>query len=700
MTHSARHALLGIATIVLMPGCFHSLSGYREYASDLPAGAGYSLGALDPGKKVLFDRTAGRCQVAGGEPPEAAILWTVEEANVLPAEGWGKSSVEVLLRDGMRTMLVRAETSAWDSGGCFIPVTEEHGNIASFVGVNLFYAPERPECVRLAGEGPRAVELLADRRARGAAQFEGVAFSNKRVSLKLRGGEGRVSWETASTCFSRTPSPQASADAGGMPLHRCVSERKFGHVVQRCLSTVAMWQGRLDGTSVDLVKTHRSIGPFHLVGGRPSKGAGLIPNAVSIAVMEGETPQSKEVAGGLGSALSADLLRDSTARVVAADDHSATHHIELVVKRTEIGDLTKDETEERSRYQDGTERKSNPDYERAERKVREAERALERAKQEYEDAKVAKSEGHQDCHDTVDTAGNVMDLFGVKGTAKLRKAGNAGCNVVDAVTPVKRKAMDDAEAALQAARSELDRTPEETSVPVYREHTYKKTSYSRSLSATVSLRVSGKELGDQYFSETLTENEVASDPAHNVQGSQVSEAFKNRPESLSPRLLAGIHPIVAKRVRRLIQEGDAAQAARACGESSESAAPELYALAWRVAGGRLRGMLRRDSAYASGQGTVIGAGLQTPGAGECLLLTASADSGEKLSLRSEDRAWEDSRGEGAAFLEFCHSDLHGSKVPAIRVEGPTGSRFVWMAFKTAESNSEAPPPTAFKPTGL
>jgi hypothetical protein len=266
----------------------------------------------------------------------------------------------------------------------------------------------------------------------------------------------------------------------------------------------------------------------------------------------------------------------------------------------------------------------------------------------------------------------------------------SGCNVASTVADIvdNDSSVQQARTNLTNAQAQLASTPATVQVPIMMQWSYKKLSYTRSVSAGLDVDAkfpSGPRHWSKPLATAVQDYEVAGDARHNVTGHSANRDMMDRPDSLLPRIGALIADELAKRVRAGINQEREERAVKAFEDAGHEAARVenrgVDAAAFDVAGARVQKPLQHGGADLAADGAFsIPADLAPP---SCLLVVAAASDPEaQLKLSTPGRTHGDLRGGSSAAVEICPGEATPAKAEVkLTSSKPVQAR--WGVYATA-----------------
>ncbi len=588
-------------------------------------------------------------------------VWTIKSANIQSNDGGGDLYLG-LQSDSDERKAVRYAMG--QKGGCLWRATPAMDEALKMVGQQLVYTPTSPGCVDIeaAGRSPDAAFIDGDQTTGYAVEAVeiGPATADRvmtwsagvpqAVWLRTSKGALHVRLDTLKGCFAPA-APSGTPDVLALvrtPMERC--EVEAHHVA--CRSSLGVWEGVASNGAVSLQLVRRTLGSLHIVDGSPVRSGRYARSVVAVDMAKARDGREATIYATMQSAVAQVLSGgDGSMRVVPADDPSATLRIGVQLHDLTIGDLQTRSSTEQSSYEDHKETRPNPDLPKAQAAVTNAEQAVTQAINDYNQRKQAEAQAHDACVSACQSSND----------ANFRNICVSGCNVASTIADIvdNDSGVQQARANLTNAQAQLSSTPPTVEVPIMMQWSYKKTSYSRSVSA--GLDVDAKfPSGPRHWSKPLTtaveDYEVAGDARHNVQGHSANRDIMDRPDTLLPRIGALIADELAKRVRAGINQEREERAVKAFEDAGHEAARienrGVDAAAFDVAGARVRKPLQHGAADLGADGSFsIPAEVAPP---SCLLVVAAASDPEaQLKLSTAGGTHGDLRGGSSAAVEIC-----------------------------------------------
>jgi hypothetical protein len=692
-----------------------------------------------PGKRILLSPAATDCGVLraetlgelerGGSPLASAPgfvlpgVFTITDARLHWASDASYLALELAGSDGKKSWIRVAPHAEHRCVSLPTATLERVATTSPPLGSQSFvFAPWRPSCgeIQAVGQSPAAMLLEADPGAphqvvtvelggADASDWLGdkwaelvrpwVFFDNRSLAVRR---------DVVDACFAAPGTAEAQAPADVMGLlrverSRCSVDTGGSHLV--CRSSVGVWGGSLAERTLSLRLTRRTLGPVHFVKGRLVKGTHFASTVVELSKGNLRDPRAAELYRVLDREIGDVVRRDSEGEVRIALQHDphVTHFVTVDVADLKLGELVRDETTETTKYKVRDEVKPNPKKPQAQQRVQSAEQKLAQAERDYQQAvndwNEAKRVAVQQCHQLADTISD----------ANQRQTAHTACDVGSAVAQIAQpghEGVDAARTELDQAHSELATTPDTITEPVMDDWRYKKTNYSRTVSASITLAMRAK--GDAQdvttvlpFNYTWKDYAVEADPAHNVEGHAADQGPIRDETRLIPFIAQQAATDVAVQLRTAIGRAAIEQAIKAfLAAGNEPPRPgweAVDALAFDTVGPRLKRLVLRGETTLSpkGQASELPARAALLETGECLLgvAVAAGDAPMDVVSRTPDGSHGDLRGGRRALVEVCPDELPGGNkfVSSLQLSSQAGGLVRWGLYRTQGSGK---PPTA------
>ena len=693
-----------------------TISQYASYAGSPDDDKTWD--ALRPGQRIALFDAGKKCDATVAED----VGSLARSGTKLGDSDWGSKltvwtikSAGIQSNDGNGDLYLGLESDSGDhkavryamgqKGGCLWQATAAMDEAIKMVGQQLVYTPTSPGCIDIeaAGQSPDSAFIDGDQTTGYSIEGAevGPATADRLMTwapgvpqaVWLRTGKGalHVRLDTVKGCFS-SAAPTTAPDVLALvrtPTERC--EVEAHHVA--CRSSLGVWEGVASNSAVSLQLVRRTLGPLHVVDGAPVRSGRYARSVVAVDMAKARDPREATIYATMQSTVAQVLSGgDGNMRVVPPDDPSATLRIGVQLRDLVIGDLQTRTSTEQSTYEDHKETRPNPDLPKAQAAVTNAEQAVTQSISDYNQRKQAEAQAHDACVSACQSSND----------ANFRNICVSGCNVASTVADIvdNDSSVQQARANLTNAQAQLASTPPTVEVPIMMQWTYKKMSYSRSVSAGLDVDAkfpSGPRHWSKPLATAVEDYEVAGDARHNVEGHSANHDMMDRPDSLLPRIGALIADELAKRVRAGINQEREERAVKAFEDAGHEAGRienrGVDAAAFDVAGTRVRKPLQHGAADLSADGAFsIPAELAPP---SCLLVVAAASDPEaQLKLSTAGRTHGDLRGGSSAAVEICPGEAAPQRAEVkLTSSKPVQAR--WGVYATDPgSAADGKPPAA------
>ncbi|MBI5537967.1 MAG: hypothetical protein HY898_34915 [Deltaproteobacteria bacterium] len=711
-------ALAWIACMAL--SCAASTGVYATHATTEAEASAWR--ALQAGQQIVVFDPAGTCNVLvapaaaalakSGEPlakqPWAASASVFRIVRAKVSQGSSSSpghvDLDVVGADGKSMALRYALDGA---PGCLWPYKPSMGDAIALVGKTKVFTPWKAECTHLEAAGTSPDSALVESEPGLRVQLEALEIGSASAQslTKWKYEEPVVPWfrahkgtlhlraDTVSTCFSDPGEPAASLPSDVMTLLRTDRGRchtstlgTASHV--ECRTSLAVWEGVANNAAVSLQLVRRTLGPLHLLDGKPVTGGRFARTVVSVQFAKPQGDRELQLYQAMDRVVSKVVSGDDgMVRVAPVRDPAVTLNVSLAVHDLVLGDLEKKVTKETSKYEDHKEQRANPDKPKAEIEVQKARDALTAAQEDFARRKQQEQQNHETC---INGCNAIAD-------ANQQSACKIGCGMVSLVTAETDAAVVAARNRLSTAQTALQNTPDSIEVPIMADWTYEKTTYSRSVSAILEMEVGfkdGPHKSTTRLSDSVTDFEVDEDSRHAVQGHKPDRNLIDRPDSLLPLIAERVSAKLGTDLRAAINQEMQESALRAFTEAGGEAPKAEYkpvdAMAFDAVGTRLRKAFQRGT-------TAVQAGAPLPlpsaaielGPDDCLLAVAVADqpTTATLTLSTPNRSHADLRGKSFALIEACQSELGAStrSLGELHLGATEAAKVRWGLYKVSRS---------------
>ena len=468
-----------------------------------------------------------------------------------------------------------------------------------------------------------------------ATSVDSLRLTKAGLRYALGNGAFVVDQPTLETCFSK-PGAGARSDfdyLANLKIEpsRCEISTFQGKTLVECRSTVGLWAA----TETGLTLSRRTLGPVFFLDGHPVSGGRFARNVVAVTTAAPQNDRQRALYRGIDGAVARAVASgDDSVRVAPPGDPAITRTVRISIGDVTIGDLVRRETTETSKFKVREATAANPDKEPSRVKMQELEL-------KYADA-----------------------------TGRCNR-GSAGSDCKEKLREVDK--------LMQTARAAFAKIPSTVTTTVIGDWQYKKTTYARSIAATIVTETSsvlGKPVrSEDKLSFEFSDFEVVADAEHNVAGHAPQRELIDNPDATLPAIATKAGETAATALRRALRRGalDAAMKAfEKAGGSSRPGYEAVDAAAFDAVGERLLA----GEAFGEGTGPIAAPTLKLAPS-ECLLAAAVATAdGAQVSLTAGIYA--DERGKGVATLEICQNELGAEGLPALTLTG-TGR---WAIYKT------------------
>ncbi len=690
-----------VAGTLLLAACSSTMS-LQRYSEALKL-EDAALERLRPGAKLAIFARRGRCGVQVGDSLAAARSESAEE---LESTEFGKRprivSVKesvVGLAEGVVLVGVTEEGSGevWlrlpmgQSLPCITSATDELMRGAQLVGRKLAFTPWLASCRELVAVGDTVASVLVE--GGNAGTFEVTAVETGVASaaeMKKGTPAGAVPWallapgqlkvraDVVASCFSDPSSPEAKPPEDPTVSLRTTREqcasRASGHY--ECRTALGVWEGRADSDLLELRLTRRNLGAVHFRDGRPVHGARYASSIVAVTTGKAPTKWHEMLYAAVEEGIkSATASGSGDVRVVLGNVPEATHRIHIQVGTVSIGDTQQGKVPASSQYKVRDEPRPNPKKHEAFERIQSAQAQLMQAQSEYNAGIAEAQRTKAACELAAQQAKSATNQIGGWGgllAGLAVDASNTGCQI--AAEP-SQEPLIMAQQEVQNAQMLHQSTPDTVLVPVMGTWNYDKTSYWRTVNATVQVLTRAEDApAPTAVKLPLTyvweDYDVLPDAVHNVEGHTADRKPMEKPEALVPFVAKECSKRVEEQLRAIMSQSLLDQARKALQTAGDKPAPEyepVDATAYHLTQGRLGRSVRRGRSELQGGERRVSVAITEPNleADSCLVVAATAEQGgaARLFLASPDQTWGDLRGGAAVALEMCKQD--GAAVPEV-----------------------------------
>lgn len=578
---------------------------------------------------------------------------------------------------------------------CLIQWTEALERLHSVVGTTVSFRPSGEGCNALALKGDGVRKLVENSAVVRTFEVTAITVNEQggKATPWLRVGDIEVRHDVLASCFApvsggegvldaNAPAPKERAFeqvAGAYP-GTCHPSRDGGGV--ECVSSIAVWQGKLRDNQVDLRRVRRTLGAVLMRDG--AIGAAPVSERVVVNVVEVRNQRIATVRQGVTAAI-AELASRPVAGVAVGDASQGPGdlRVDVELKDLMLGRLTTAKQPATSEYILRYEDKYNTAYDEAQTAANSARTARDVANSAYQQALTQYETTKKAC----EMAGReAKKLVGGVWGSVLGAVGEAGCDI--ALAPSNEE-MVKAEVALSTAESTLSTTPRYVKAPVMAPWNYEKTTYRRSVGVKVVLRIQDTKSG---VTETRTvpvehvweDFAVMRDEPHNVEAHEVAAAMLSSADGLLPDLAAKVEGAVrATMGQRIVEIGlPPARTALAAAFGATMGDQLLDSSAYLVARDRLRGALGRgEVTVKAGEPATASLGAIAVPPKSCLMVVAVAsDMSRRVKLAAKGGRIADNRGVVPAYFEVC-GENDGLGTIELTSDGDGSVR--WAAYSTA-----------------
>jgi hypothetical protein len=701
-------------------GCMASARLYANHAATESEANAWR--ALQAGQKIVVFDPAGTCNVlvapaigaldSSGEPlgkqpwAKAASVFQIALSKVsgATASAPGHVDLDVVGGDGTKQALRYVLDGA---PGCLWPFQPSMGEALAQVGRKKVFTPWKDECSHLEAAGTSPDSALVESEPPLHVELEAMELgsASAQTLMKWKWQEPVVPWfrahkgtlhlraDTVNHCFSDPGDPAASLPSDVMTLLRTGRERCHTSTLGtsnhlECRTSLAVWEGVANNSALSLHLVRRTLGPLHLLDGKPVTGGRFARTVVSVQFARPQNDKEIRLYEAMGQVVSKVVSGDDgMVRVAPVRDPTVTFDVSLAVHDLVLGELDKKVTKETSRYEDHKETRPNPDKPKAELEVQKAQDGLQAAQEDFARRKQQEQQNHETC----------INGCNVISDANQQNGCRIGCGVVSMITAESDATVRAARSRLSAAQTALQDTPATIEVPIMADWTYDKTTYSRSVSAILEMEVgfkAGPRKSTARLSDTVTDFEVDEDSRHAVQGHKPDRNLLDHPDSLLPliaeRVSAKLGTDLRAAINQEMQESALRAFTEAGGEAPKAEYASVDAMAFDAVGSRLR------KAFQRGTTTVQpGAPLPLPSAAielgpeDCLLAVVVAEqpTTATLSLITPNRSHADLRGKSFALVEACRDELASStpSLGELHLSATEAVKARWGLYKVSRS---------------
>jgi len=713
-----------------LSGCGARASTMALHATD-PAEA-RAWNALRPGERIAIFDGKGSCPVVvaptvsalnrAAEPlskqpwATSAAVFTVRTSMMMAPQGDSPGSVVMQLTPTQGPAFAMRWTPDGNNS-CVWPYSPPVGEALALVGKKLVFAPWKAGCTRIEAAGTSPDGVLIESEAGQVVQLEGVELGSASASklrswnseapvavwFKANRGTLHLRQDTVQTCFAEQGEPSAVPPQDPTArlrtdASRCTSDEVDGKRHVACSTSLGVWEGQVDHQAVSLRLVRRTLGPLHLVEGRPVSGGRFARTVVGVRMASPGHAREQTLYTSMSPAIAAVLSGDDgLVRVAAAGDPSVTLPVGVAIKELQIGELQTREEKQQSEYESHKETRPNPDKPKAEAEVESARDGVQQAREDFKRRKEEEKEQHAAC----------MSACGEINDSKARNVCKAGCGVLRIVTADDASEVKEARNRLRQAERELATTPDTVQVPIMAKWDYTRKLYSRSIVATLELEIgfrSSTRRDTIKVTNTVTDYDVDDDPKHNVKGHRADRALLNNPDNQLPAVAKGLSTELGRALRAAVNQEMQESAMRTFAEAGgEAPHPEYHAvdaMAHGAAGKRLRKALQRGVAEPKPNGNVVlpSAAVEL-GASDCLLAVAVSEGSTSASLRlaTAHGGHADLRGNSFAVVEACGADLAGGSgtIGELVLSASEPAKVRWALYRVVLR--EQPEPSALVP---
>ncbi|HSI05529.1 MAG TPA: hypothetical protein VLC93_13675, partial [Myxococcota bacterium] len=450
-----------------------------------------------------------------------------------------------------------------------------------------------------------------------------------------------------------------------------------------CVSSVAVWQGRLRDGEIDLRRVRRTLGVMLMREGAMS--AAPSGDRIVIGIPEVRNPRIATVRQGLAAALT-NLAARPIAGVAVADASQATGdlRVDIELRDLVLGRLTSAKVAATSEYISRYEDKANPAYDIANAAAIRARGERDGANAAYQ-AELTQFESNKKVCEMAGQQVKKMAGGGVLGSL-VGAAGEAGCGM--ALSP-STDGIVKAETAVATAEATLATTPRTVQSPVMAPWTYEKTTYRRAVAVKVVLKIQDTKTNAVETRTFAVEHawddySAARDEAHNVEGHDVPAPMLADADGLLPALAAKVEASARAAVSQRIVELGLSPARTALASSFATTKDDqlVDSSAYLVARERLRAALAHGEARVSGDKSVtVQLGSFATQSNGCVLVVAlPSDLSKRVKISAKGNSIADQRGVVPAYIEACGS---AAELGSIELASDGDATVRWGAYATS-----------------
>jgi len=687
-----------------------------QYANTMVEGKNKAWERLLPGQQLALYAGGGSCSVA-----VAASFGDIDKGNVAPLSAdpvlarlqviqiktstvrtgiGGFVALEAQLEDGSTRWL---KLPAGKSQGCLQSVPADLMAARAQLGKPVVFSPWAAECTEIQAVGRSPSAMLIDAEGDLVFQTEDLAMGAPSAGELAAGKPGNALWismakgtmkvraDVVAHCFSAPGTDRATRPGDPLalvrtPEARCESTQEGAKEHVECRTSLGVWEGTVTDAAIELRAVRRTLGEVHFMDGRLVDGTRFARTVVAVTTGQAGDVRRQRLYGAMQGAMRKALARGSGVRLTSPGSPDVTYSVHVEVGEVQIGELRTQEVPQTSQYKVRDETRDNPKKPAARERVSSARDRVRQAEQEFQDRKVEfdrlKAEARAECD----------RIASEQKEGWARAVGATGCAAADAL-------IQPSDSDLQSARSELSEAeqadanePDTITVPIMADWSYTKREYSRTARGSLTVRMQAKgwpepRIVTTPLAYTWTDYEVQGDAAHNVEGHSPDRGPINDTEALVPYIAAAASKDISGRIRAAIDEArmEAARNALAASgmEATKPGFEPVDAMAFEMAGKRLKKALLRGSTQLNEKGVPLPTEALSLGPDECLAAAAVATPGTTVVLRSSDRRFADTRGAGYAAIELCGSEVVAGKVPLVELSGQGAGEVKWTLYRTS-----------------
>jgi len=706
-----------LTSALLAAACGGQTLSTAQYAKTLGEGEAKAWERLLPGQQLALYAGGGDCSIGVAasyadidkgkvgplvSDPTLARLQIIQIKSSTVRTGLGGFvALEAALEDGSKRWL---KLPAGKSQGCLQPVPADLVAARAALGKSLVFSPWVPECTEIQAVGRSPAAMLVDAEGDLVFQTEDLAMGPARATDMAAGKPGNSLWvsmakgtikvrsDLVSKCFSQPGSDRATRPTDPLalirtPEARCDSSQEGNQEHVECRTSLGVWNGTISDTAIELSAVRRTLGEVHFLDGRLVDGTRFARTVVAVTTGRADDNRRQRLYGAMQGAMRKALARGGTGvRLTTPGSPDVTYSVHVEVGEVQIGELGTREVPQTSQYKVRDEVRDNPKKPAARERVNTARDRVSQAEQDFRDSKAEfdrlKREARAECD----------RIASEQKEGWARVAGATTCAAADAL-------IQPSDSDLQAARAELSEAeqadanePTTITVPIMADWSYSKREFSRSARGSISVRMQAKGWPEPRvvttpLAYTWTDYEVQGDAAHNVEGHSPDRGPIDNPEALVPYIAAAASNDISGRIRAAIDEArlERARAALAASgmEATKPGFEPVDAMAFEMAGTRLKKALLRGSTQLSDKGVPLPTEALTLGADECMTAAAVAAPGTSVVLRTSDRLFADTRGTGFAVVEICGGEAPAGKVPTVELSGKGSGEVKWTLYRTS-----------------